>query len=582
MSPFKLCIAGAILVSQSAYPLDFKFGDIPLRDVETAARLVQRCEDLSPEKLVAYMLAPTWWEVAGGEFRESPSPMTLSRHDNSINFYPPGQSGPDSPHRTAFWHSGIGAWQLDDAGIGTDLGPGKFNSFDSAMLVAQVIAARYCRNSSALNVFSDWCGCASDGYCSTPDRVSCEQVVDILYHPNSTPAIERDTSTGRYGGSIPRTCRIAGLPTAFECLYVNKNLAQGYKDSWINQQHTPPLSSAFYVYIQWIENVKYEWRYWLAIDTEFDRDYAARRRYGIAARDELHWEPNPSESIGLCDVTEWRGNCDSSCSPSINTEGESISVGSSCSGGLPKVTTQAANGVGQNAATLSASVNPSGRNTNAFFEYGTNTSALNATAAQYIGLDNNSHPFVTGVANLICDTLYFFRGVATNSDGRTDGSFLTFRTGVCNPPPSECYSLAPLRIPEQGGSLPLLLPSNSPGCPSGQYLSGAQVQVSASPASDWRITGWVGTQNDSSTATVNTVSMPANNYSIAVMYDLVTQPCYALVLGRNSTEGGDLPIASPSSSPGCAFGSYQAGAQVQVTANAASGWNVSGWNGDIE
>ncbi len=56
-----------------------------------------------------------------------------------------------------------------------------------------------------------------------------------------------------------------------------------------------------------------------------------------------------------------------------------------------------------------------------------------------------------------------------------------------------------------------------------------------------------------------------------------TATCYALSLSR--TGDGAVPVASPTSSSGCAENEYVAGAYILLTADADPGWEVSGWTG---
>jgi subtilisin len=53
--------------------------------------------------------------------------------------------------------------------------------------------------------------------------------------------------------------------------------------------------------------------------------------------------------------------------------------------------------------------------------------------------------------------------------------------------------------------------------------------------------------------------------------------CYPLT--RSRAGNGGLPVATPSSSPGCAPGPYHAGTAVQLTATPAIGWGVQSWSG---
>ena len=62
-------------------------------------------------------------------------------------------------------------------------------------------------------------------------------------------------------------------------------------------------------------------------------------------------------------------------------------------------------------------------------------------------------------------------------------------------------------------------PTNSTGCAAGQYVSGETISLSgAAPTTGWQIDSWTGTDDDSSTASTNTVTMPDADHSAAVNY----------------------------------------------------------------
>ena len=80
----------------------------------------------------------------------------------------------------------------------------------------------------------------------------------------------------------------------------------------------------------------------------------------------------------------------------------------------------------------------------------------------------------------------------------------------------ECYALT---LSHSGaGSDPYATPIKSAGCADGEYVAGEIVQLSAVPDAGWRVDGWSGTDNDSSTSVENTVTMPAAVHSTAVSY----------------------------------------------------------------
>ena len=135
-----------------------------------------------------------------------------------------------------------------------------------------------------------------------------------------------------------------------------------------------------------------------------------------------------------------------------------------------------------------------------------------------------------------------------------------------------CYTLT--RSHSGAGSDPLATPANSPTCPAGQYVFGQAINLSATPAVGWASKSWLGTANDSSTSTTNSLQMPAHNHTVSIAY---TQPCYALTLLHNGA--GSDPVASPTNSPTCSAGKYVSSQSITLTAAPASGWVISGWSG---
>jgi LysM repeat protein len=137
-----------------------------------------------------------------------------------------------------------------------------------------------------------------------------------------------------------------------------------------------------------------------------------------------------------------------------------------------------------------------------------------------------------------------------------------------------CYTLT--RTHTGNGADPTASPTKSAGCTTGKYTAGESISLTAAPDSGWTVSGWAGTNNNASTSTSNTVTMPAGNRTVRVDYEAVPV-CYPLT--RSHSGSGSNPTASPSSSAGCAAGSYTAGASISLTATPTSGWTVSGWSG---
>ena len=103
------------------------------------------------------------------------------------------------------------------------------------------------------------------------------------------------------------------------------------------------------------------------------------------------------------------------------------------------------------------------------------------------------------------------------------------------------------------GGDPVASPANSASCNANEYIAGESIGLIASPATDWAISNWSGTDNDTSVATSNTFLMPAETHSVTVNYTDIAAPfttcatqteisateCNALVALYNSTNGVD-------------------------------------------
>jgi hypothetical protein len=141
--------------------------------------------------------------------------------------------------------------------------------------------------------------------------------------------------------------------------------------------------------------------------------------------------------------------------------------------------------------------------------------------------------------------------------------------------PPTCYTLT--RNHSGQGNNPVATPALSAGCGTGQYVAGELVTLTATPATDWYVTSWSGTNNDGSTATSNTLTMPAANHTVSVVYEQASPTCFALT--RSHTGQGSDPVASPNKSDQCGTGQYVAGENITLTASPAAGWRVAGWSG---
>ena len=141
--------------------------------------------------------------------------------------------------------------------------------------------------------------------------------------------------------------------------------------------------------------------------------------------------------------------------------------------------------------------------------------------------------------------------------------------------PPTCYNLT--RGHTGQGSDPTASPNKSAACNTGQYVAGENITLTATPAAGWNVAGWSGTNDDGSTGAANSVTMPAANHTVTVVYEQAPPICYTLT--RTHTGQGNNPVAAPALSAGCDAGQYVAGESITLTATPAVGWRVAGWGG---
>ncbi len=94
----------------------------------------------------------------------------------------------------------------------------------------------------------------------------------------------------------------------------------------------------------------------------------------------------------------------------------------------PAAVTGAATSVTPTSATLAGTVDPNGRATTWFFEYGTSTGYGSRTAARSAGSGTAATAVSAAVSGLTAGRLYHFRLVATSDAGTSRGADRTFAT----------------------------------------------------------------------------------------------------------------------------------------------------------
>jgi hypothetical protein len=94
----------------------------------------------------------------------------------------------------------------------------------------------------------------------------------------------------------------------------------------------------------------------------------------------------------------------------------------------PTVVTVPATGIGPTSATLGGTVNPNGRSTSVYVEYGTTTSYGSRTSSRSAGSGTSVITVAIPVSNLRPGVTYHFRLVGTSSLGTTRGADVAFST----------------------------------------------------------------------------------------------------------------------------------------------------------
>jgi predicted outer membrane repeat protein len=119
--------------------------------------------------------------------------------------------------------------------------------------------------------------------------------------------------------------------------------------------------------------------------------------------------------------------------PGTDQRGVSRPRGSACEIGAyevapPLVTSTAATSVGFATATMTGTVDPSLRETTAWFEYGRTAEYGSTTPVRYVGAGNGAMSVTEPLAGLRQGATYHYRLVAANAEGRTFGTDQSFTT----------------------------------------------------------------------------------------------------------------------------------------------------------
>lgn len=269
----------------------YSFSSQGYDDILSAASSYYQGTGLTRNELAALMLSVTWPETTGGS-ETAPSPMTLSRGDNSSGLWSFNSKSSSNTTRRAFWHPGIGVFQLDSAGIGANLGVhSRINTSEASPIAAQEISKKYkdsrgsTKAAKRADAWRAWYACR-DG--------SCETIFNTIYDSSKdTITITRNSSVTRTGGMVQKTCSyIWDQRTTFTCYEIDPSKAQGFTGwrAWTPLDgsltgNTSPITMSF---ISFVRNSREE-RHWLKEVTRYSTDIDANRSLGQNERNSINW-----------------------------------------------------------------------------------------------------------------------------------------------------------------------------------------------------------------------------------------------------------------------------------------------------
>ena len=129
--------------------------------------------------------------------------------------------------------------------------------------------------------------------------------------------------------------------------------------------------------------------------------------------------------------------------------------------------------------------------------------------------------------------------------------------------PAATYDLSVTVTNPAGGSV-------SPS--SGTYEDGTQVTLTATPTDGWQVATWFGTDDDTSTALTNTVTMD-DDKDVLVMFEEIPIGLFELTATVTNPQGGSIVPTS---------GTYADGTTVNLIATPAAGYQIASWSGTVD
>ncbi len=174
---------------------------------------------------------------------------------------------------------------------------------------------------------------------------------------------------------------------------------------------------------------------------------------GLSTYASFKYGKTSGSSDGITTIQSISGTSDTEVSSSISglsagttyyyslaagsTLGDEMTFTTSSGGNRPTVTTKAATNVTSSSATLNGTVNANGLSTTAWFEYGKSSGSYSSKSSIQSISGSSDKTISSGISGLSAGTTYYYKLVAQNSAGTTNGTEMSFTaTAVGGTPPT--------------------------------------------------------------------------------------------------------------------------------------------------
>ena len=252
----------------------------------------------------------------------------------------------------------------------------------------------------------------------------------------------------------------------------------------------------------------------------------------------------------------------------------------------PTAITGATSSLDQSSAALTGTVNPTGTDTQYYFEYGKTTSYGANTATTDAGSGSNDVPVSATLTGLASSTAYHYRLVAVSSAGTTDGADRTFTTTT---PPMVATGGASDMTRSSADVNGTVNPEGQPTTYYFRYGTTTAYGLQTGPVSAGTGTGQVGVHATIDGLTANTtyhyqlVAQNAGGTSSGSDQTFTTSSSEAVILGH---EGFVSPGGIVGVELGCFHGSGDCTGQLTMTSNgqviAQRGYSIASDSGGFQ